>query len=312
MLLAIPVVLTACSAAEPPSNTPKVATRLLAADDVGLISKAGSLRLEAALVLSSDDPRFGGFSGLWLAPDGVSLLAMSDRPSFWGFRLLTDDDGRLAGIGQAQVRVPEDAGRDWDAEALAPLPSGEIAVAHEGRHRIERRDRARLGLTGSTALPAVLDAEDNNGIEALATLPDGTLLALAEGIRGPDGEVRGWILEDGAAEPLSYVTNGGFVPTGAAVVGNHVLVLERSFALVQGGFGARVVSIPVSEVRPGARLEGAELFRLAPNVMDNFEAIAAHPAPDGRLWILLLTDDNQNAIQRTLLLQVSIGREDLD
>lgn len=264
-------------------------------------------------MLSSDDPRFGGFSGLWLAPGGEELVAVSDRPSFWRFRLRSDPAGRLLGVAPVQVRAPSDAGSDWDAEALAPLPDGRLAVSHEARDRIERRSLDGFeGLT-SSPLPAVLDADRNHGVEALAALPGGGLLALSEGVRSGDGDVLGWILDGDTLEEVAYVAGAGFVPTGATVLADHLFVVERSFSLVHGGFAARVVALPVSEVRPGARLEGRPLVRLGPNFTDNFEAIEAREGPDdGSILLYLLTDDNQNAVQRTLLLQLAIERPDLD
>jgi hypothetical protein len=38
----------------------------------------------------------------------------------------------------------------------------------------------------------------------------------------------------------------------------------------------------------------------------NFEAIAARRAPDGRLLLYLLSDDNFSMLQQTLLLQLSL------
>jgi hypothetical protein len=38
-----------------------------------------------------------------------------------------------------------------------------------------------------------------------------------------------------------------------------------------------------------------------PLLIDNFEAIAAHVTPRGETLLLLLSDDNFNPVQRTLL-----------
>ncbi len=53
----------------------------------------------------------------------------------------------------------------------------------------------------------------------------------------------------------------------------------------------------------GARLKGEELGRFAPPYpIDNMEGIAAWRTPEGATRILLLSDDNFNPLQRTLLL----------
>ena len=312
VLLGVSVALTGCSAAEPLPDVPRLGVRPIAPGEVGVLPDSGPLQFRAGFVLSSDDPRFGGFSGVWLAPDGAELLVVSDRPSFWRFRLHTDPAGRLFDVEPIGVRVPSDTGSSWDAEALAPLPDGVIAVAHEGDNRVEHRSLDGLDLLATSPLPAVLDAERNTGVEALATLPDGRLLALSEGIRGDDGDVLGWILDGDRAEQLTYVASGGFVPTGATVLAGDLFVVERSFSLVQGGFAARVVALPVDDVRPRARLEGRQLIRLGPNFSDNFEAIEAREAPGGGpILLYLMTDDNQTPLQRSLLLQFAIERQDL-
>src|SRR5687767_11126250 len=43
----------------------------------------GRLRFEAGFLLRSADPRFGGLSGLLVAPDGGRLTAVSDRATIW-------------------------------------------------------------------------------------------------------------------------------------------------------------------------------------------------------------------------------------
>ncbi len=58
----------------------------------------GPLRLEAAFVLGAGDRRFGGLSGLWLAPDGSRLIAVSDRGTLWLADLEHAPDGALTGI----------------------------------------------------------------------------------------------------------------------------------------------------------------------------------------------------------------------
>ena len=82
-----------------------------------------------------------------------------------------------------------------------------------------------------------------------------------------------------------------------------MLLLERSVSLF-GGFAARLSVIPAASIAPGARLSGEELAVIrSPLPVDNFEAVAARAAPDGSVLIYLLSDDNFNAMERTLLLQ---------
>ena len=89
------------------------------------LARLGQLRFEAGFVLSSPDPRFGGLSGLWLAPDGGRLLAISDHGTLWRADLEHRPDGRLTGFsgwqaiepGRAQATHPVAMPRRWRATA---------------------------------------------------------------------------------------------------------------------------------------------------------------------------------------------------
>jgi hypothetical protein len=269
------------------------------------------LQFEAGFALGSGDPRFGGLSGLWLAPDGSALIAASDRGLLWRARLLHDAADRLSGFADWQPLEPGRAAGDpagSDAEALAPDGADGLVIAYEGAHRLRR-----FALADPSAPPARwpalpgLERPGNTGIEALAPLPDGALLALAEGEFTAAGDLAAWLVVGERALPLSYAASDGFVPTGADRLDQTIFVVERSFSLL-GGLATRIVTLPLAEVRPGARLIPRPLARLRPPLLsENFEAIAARRSGDGRVLLYLLADDNFTALQRTLLLQFSLA-----
>ena len=69
----------------------------------------------------------------------------------------------------------------------------------------------------------------------------------------------------------------------------------------------RVVPIELPPLKD--RVAGFTLGVLRrPLTVDNFEAIAVRPAADGRIYVYLLSDDNQSDQQRTLLLQFRTDR----
>ena len=90
----------------------------------------------------------------------------------------------------------------------------------------------------------------------------------------------------------------------AALPDGGALVLERRFS-VFSGFGGRVVRLTaaqLSDAGPGAVLEGEEVLRLSPPLpTENYEAIAAFQH-GGRTFLAVLADDNENMLQRSLLL----------
>ena len=66
----------------------------------------------------------------------------------------------------------------------------------------------------------------------------------------------------------------------------------------------RLSLISARQIKPGARMLDVELARLAPPyTVDNFEGLAVFPDKRGGTIIYILSDDNFNPLQRTLLLQ---------
>jgi hypothetical protein len=280
------------------------------------VREVGQLEFLAGFALASRDPRFGGLSALAVAEDGASLLAASDRGSLWIARLEHGADGTFEGFADwralAPGRRPGDPvhPRDQDAEAVAVDPEGRLVIAYEGTHRLRRfpaDDPAAV--PEALPLPTALARRSNTGIEALADLEDGRLLALSEGMPDGQGDILGWIIDDDDALDLSWARTGGFVPTGADRLDDVIYVVERRFSVL-GGFAARIVRLATADVVPGARLDGEEVALLRPPLLvDNFEGIAARRGPDGRTLLYLISDDNFTVLQRTLLLQFALMGE---
>jgi hypothetical protein len=265
----------------------------------------GRLEFLAGFVLSGNDPRFGGLSGLWVAPDGGRLIALSDRGTLWLAETEHATDGRLAGFASWHAIEPGAAPGDppeSDAESLA-VTGDDLVIGYEGAHRLRRVPLAApSSAAAALSTPPQLSEPHNVGIEALVGLEGGALLAISEGVRTPSGDRAAWLIEGDRVALLSYVPAAGFAPTGADRLDDTVYVLERGLSL--GGLLARVVMLDAAQVRPGARLVGRELALLhPPAISENFEGLAVRRTPDGRVLIYLLSDDNFTAFLRTLFLQ---------
>jgi hypothetical protein len=277
--------------------------------------RLGELRFEAGFLLTSTDPRFGGLSGLWLAPDGHELIMASDHGTIWRATLEHEGD-RLAGFTDWQLAplagAAGDPGERIDAEALAD-GGGDLIVAVEGPLPLRRVKRDGPSapaepLPGADRLAEAGAVAGNAGIEALTALPDGTLLALSEGVFEEPGQLAAWRIGGGQAAPLRYRVSDGFVPTGADRLGDTIYLVERRFSLLDGGFASRVVALDVEQLGAEGPLAGHELARLGrPTISENFEGIAARRASDGRVLLYLVSDDNFFGLQRTLLLQFSLA-----
>jgi hypothetical protein len=275
-----------------------------------------ALRFEAGFQLGAADPRFGGLSGLWIAPDGHELVTVSDHGTRWRARLQHDGD-RLAGFADWQAAALEslagDPGGRIDAEALADGGAGDLIVAIEGPLPLRRIARDDPGappepLPVAARLSEAAARAGNAGIEALTTLPDGSLLAIFEGVFAAPGQLEAWHIEHNQLTPLRYVTSNGFVPTGADWLDDTIYIVERRFSLLDGGFASRLMALDVEQVRQEEPLRPRTLAQLGrPAISENFEGIAARRGANGRILLYLVSDDNFLPLQRTLLLQFSLA-----
>lgn len=272
-------------------------------------------RLELLGGLELDDAAigFGGFSGLHLDAD-LRLTAVSDLARWMTARLVLREDGRPSGLSDLRTgRLRDGAGQPLargyggDAEGLARMPDGSWLVSFERWHRL-RAFRVLQGPGAYVEVPPGLDrAPFNGGVEALAVLADGAWLLVTETMpAGGDPRLRrAWLGGPGAWKAVSYRAAEGFDPADAsALPDGGAVVLERRFSLLSG-FGARVVRLTAAQLRgakPGEVLEGEEILRLSPPLpMENYEAIAV-ARHSGRTLLALLADDNENMLQRSLLL----------
>lgn len=272
----------------------------------------GALTFMGAFQLNAKDKRFGGLSGLALGADG-KLYAISDHGYWLSARMIHNADGALVDLVEWQIaplltpeKIPVTRSLA-DAEALSRAQDGSFLVAFEGRHRIWRYapppNTFESTPTPVPVPPELARAPNNGGLEGLTALPDGRLLALTETFANPDGSFKGWLLDGNQFAELSYLPAKGFHVTDCAALANgDVLVLERryrSFGVLSG----RLTVVDGKLVNPGAKLSGRELLRIEyPLVVENFEGLAVQETAEGTM-IYLVSDDNYNLFQKTLLLQ---------
>jgi hypothetical protein len=284
--------------------------------------QVGRLRFLGALVLTSPDDRFGGLSDLrWEAKCG-RLLAVSDTGA-WVVLEPEETGERLTGVKKTWLApildlqgAPPVIKSAADAEALAVAPNGDHWVFYEQQHRAERF----RGLSACDPQSLATAASErrifeptggwppNGGMEA-ATAMGNSLLVISESVPARDGGRLGF--QQTADEParlFTWVPPTGHEPTAMEVIqgpdgGTHLLVLHRRFSPLTG------VSAILSEARltgPAFRVEGAEVARLAsPLTVDNMEGIAAR-AEAGRQYVYLVSDNNFNRLQRTILMKFEL------
>ena len=115
------------------------------------LTRFGDLEFRGGLVLASNNPAFGGLSGIYVEADGSHFIALTDRGSWLRGRIVYRD-GRPAGIADAEIAPilgPDGkplAARGWyDAESLAER-DGMLYVGIERVEQIVRFDYRRDGL----------------------------------------------------------------------------------------------------------------------------------------------------------------------
>jgi len=275
--------------------------------DMGTGTLAG-IELRGVPVLRADDPRFGGFSGLEIT-DG-RLLAITDRgwwleaelhetsrgivPRAVSFAPLLDGEG-------ASLNTNHGGDDRSDGEGLALTPDG-IMATFERDHRIMRRG------SDGRMVDAIRDRRfeamhRNGGLEALAPMPDDALLAIGEAPLearghpvfrvGRDGSVsRAFLPED----PPYKVTGADVGPDGRlyVVLRHYSMLLGVSMRLHRYRLSAE--GWPLPETR-----EVLAAYDSATGI-DNMEGVALWTDAEGRTRLALISDDNFNFVQRTLLM----------
>ncbi|WP_428150865.1 esterase-like activity of phytase family protein [Brevundimonas sp.] len=247
-------------------------------------------------------PNLHGLSDLKI--DGDRAWAVADFGDLVRFTIRLDRNGRLTSADSAinrpltgtdgAVLTPK---ANADAEGLALLPDGRVLISFERDHRIWSYG------AGANSRPVLVSTplhpfEDNQGIEGLAPAPYGKWLAL--------GEAGGaWLCDADSCDPLpnapaSY--DDGFLTTGADIdPAGGWFVVQRLFVPPLN------MQARVRHMAPDGTLSAPLIHLRPPASTDNFEGIAAVPTATGtRLY--LLSDDNGNFVQKTLLLAFDVRR----
>ena len=275
-------------------------------------AKVGALAFLEAWELRSDNGDFGGISALVALRDG-RFLGVSDAGALIGFGLtnnITVDRPFIAALPGA---FGKDVGyEDRDSEGIAYDPaSGRIWVSYEYRHAIRRFPASLARVDGLVRPAAMRRWPSNKGTEALVRMQDGRFLAFAEG--GADDNVypaiqfSGDPVEPGTTSfPFKYRPAQGYRVTDASQLPDgRLLVLERRIGVPEG-FTAKLLLLDPVKIKRDAIVSGEVIATLQPPLLvDNMEGLAL-TQEDGRTIVWLISDNNFNAIQRTILMKFAL------
>lgn len=270
----------------------------------------GAFELMGVWQLTSRNADFGSYSALVLLENG-RMLAASDRgrilefsapdgeqsPSTMGwFRPWREVDKHLADI-EAMTRDPE---------------SGIIWTAYEGSNAIARLDPATG--TEKQIFPAAMKGWSSNaGPEAMVRLDNGRFIVLSEALGGMLGREAPSVIFSGdpvagaVAKRFTFKAPEGYRATDMTVLpdGRALILVRRLVFGIPPGFGTKLVLADPADIAAGEAWAGEDAVTIddiAPS--ENYEAIAVEVGDGDELNIWILSDDNNAALQRTLLVKL--------
>ncbi len=284
--------------------------------------QVGAVTFRGGLVLTGNHPDFGGLSSLTFL-DSQRFLSLTDKGRFVSGTLQLAD-GRPSAITAVTLsRMLNSGGTELpnkyssDSEALDLIirngSAAAVRVGFEGLTRVADFDLTN-GLPGGPARPiavpdwmSALKGEDS--IESLCIAPPaspvaGSTLLITEELSREPGTWAATLLGVADKGDLHLKKEGGVNPTDCAFLPNgDLLVLERAFSFLT--FTVQIRRIPAAMVRAGSIMDGEVLLRASGGEVDNFEGLAVRSV-NGETRLTILSDNNFNGIQRTLLLDFAL------
>lgn len=286
--------------------------------------KVGKLVWRGGIVMDSALKGFGGLSGIVFTRPGNQIAMVSDAGNFISGHLIYDEAGHPLGLGGVHITaiqnskgvdLPRKFARDAEAIDLI-IRDGAPAAVRVGFENLTRvadfslKDGIPQGAAREIAIPNWLEKLRNNrSLEAVCIAPPaspvaGSTLLITEGARTDDGYAA-FMLGNRDRGELSLARTEGLNPTDCAFLPDgDLLVLERGTSFLS--FTMQVRRIPAADVQPGNLLTGEVILTGGGGDIDNMEGIAVHEGPDGDTRITLISDDNFNDWERSLLLEFSL------
>lgn len=337
LALGLPLSLAGCQADADPQRTKEPTPLPITASTVKwnlddlLETHTGKLKYLGGLELNSPNSDFGGLSGLHIDASGTQLLAISDQGHWLSAHIQVNDAGLPIGLDDA-VLAPllDEKGAilegkaNTDAEGLtvhqASDGTREACVSFERQHRVlcytYADTKTPQGPVRKLSLPTSFTSQlENNGSLETILFMEGEgekFLTIAEQSNsnahaallfsgGVDSGASGNIsVEKSIAEQPPYaITDAARVPSTG-----DIILLERRFSPLAGvGLSLRRIAKSVWTKQSPKPIEGEILLNVGNRYsIDNMEGLSVVEKPDGSIWLHMISDDNFNSLQRTLLL----------
>lgn len=284
---------------------------------------AGALAYVGGLELSSQAAQFGGLSGLIVGETGDAFIAVTDQGNWFTANLISEGD-RPTGVSEALIApilgpdgAPFSGKQESDAEGIT-VPFGTdprttpLIVSFERHHRLRRFDLTSGGFEASAEevndFGSFEGFDNNKGVEAVAYAPNGDLIAISEESLDEDGHIRGSRLTETGAVPVRLRQHLPYMLTDMAFLpGGDLITLERHYSPL-AGVGILMRRISAETLASGEPWDGEVLLEANNSrSIDNMEGLSIRRNAAGETLLYLISDDNFNAAQRTLLLTFKLN-----
>lgn len=319
--------LTATVRAEPsPGGQIEVSSRPITRFHIGRDeTRFGPLEFVGGLEMTSRSRDFGALSSMRFLTAGSDFIGVTDT-GFWFFgRIERDENRHPAAISTFRMHQMVDKDgqpitdkQRADAEGLA-VRDGVATVGFERDHRVEQ---FRIDPKGMKEPLRQLDflvpkreLRINRGFETVTYAPkggrfDGALVVVSERSLDRSGDVFAAVLDGPQKGVFSVRRSDGFdITDGAFLPDGDLLLLERSFTMIQG-VKMRLRRIAANTIGKGKLADGPVLMQADMNYqIDNMEALDVWRREDGATMVSLMSDDNHSILQRNLYLEFRLLEE---
>ena len=277
----------------------------------------GCLKMTSASTLYANHGGFGGYSGLHLDQETGILTLLSDAGHLFRSQATIDEHLAITALGPSKyykIRVHGFLTARMDTEALVPLGDQWLVTREQRNDAIVVKfdaDTETLDYVKTlTELTTPIKLPGNGGFEGAEIIGDDVFVFIPE---ASDNDLSPIMLyqDDRLIHVADYKVSDGFAVTDLAadVASDRLFILERFFSRATGP-KARIKMLPISAVMggQGETLEPTELGRLSIlDGADNMEGMIFEVAEDGSENLVIISDDNYNDIQRTVLMTLKLG-----
>ena len=256
---------------------------------------------------SLEDQRFGGFSGLEIAANGLDFIALSDRGAITSGKISRDAEGRISAITALPIQLLKAQGAKplhpnrADSEGLALASDGSLFISFEGAARVLRYPRLGASAENLPTAPDFRRMQPNAALEALAIAPDGTLFTLPERSGRPDRPFPVYRFQNSQWDKtLTIPREGGFLAVGADFgPDGRFYLLEREFRGLSG-FASRLRRFTLTDA---GFIDAKTLLETPVGLHDNLESVSIWRDAAGHLTASMISDDNFNLLLRTEIVE---------